>query len=158
MEDNYSSTSSFDSFELQLSNTAKDFLKETAKWAYFLSIIGFIFLGLFVLLAFFMFSLGSTLGNLGGMSGMGAMGAMGGAFIGVIYLLIALLYFFPILYLFKFASKTKKAIAENSTELLTDGLSSLKSHYKFVGILMVIVLSFYAIVFVIVGITAAAVS
>jgi len=153
MEDNYLKTSTFDSFEMQLSNTAKDFLKETAKWAYFLSIIGFVFLGLFVILAFFMFSAGSALGS---MSGMGALGAMGGAAIGVVYLLIALLYFFPILYLFKFASKTRKAFAENNTELLTDGIESLKSHYKFVGILMIIVISFYAVVFVIAGIAAAA--
>ena len=38
MEEN----SVFEKFELQFDQTAKDFLRETAKWAYFLSIIGFV--------------------------------------------------------------------------------------------------------------------
>jgi hypothetical protein len=154
--DDYSTNSTFESFEVQLSNSAKDFLKETAKWAYLLSIVGFVFLGLILILALFMFSVGSALGSaMGGMNGMGALGAMGGAFVGIVYILMALLYFFPILYLFKFASKTKKAIAENNTELLTNGIENLKSHYKFIGILMAIVLSFYALAIIMVGIAAA---
>lgn len=35
-------------FEMKLNESAKDFLKETAKWAYFLSIIGYIGIGFIV--------------------------------------------------------------------------------------------------------------
>ena len=44
-------TSAFEKFELQLDSTAKDFVKEIAKWAYFLSIIGFIGIGFLLLIA-----------------------------------------------------------------------------------------------------------
>lgn len=132
--------SAFDSFELQLTDAAKGFLKETGKWATFLSIIGFIFLGLFVLLALAMFTMGSSMIATMSpqMSGMGAAA-------GIIYLLIALLYFFPIWYLYKFGSNIKQAFAHNNTEQMTIALESLKSHYKFVGILMIIMLSFYVL-------------
>ena len=46
-------TSVFEKFELHLSQSAKDFLRETAKWAYIVSIIGFIGIAFLVLMALF---------------------------------------------------------------------------------------------------------
>ena len=141
--------SAFDSFELQLTDQAKSFLKEIGKWAMFLSIVGFIFMGLFVLLALLMFSMGSAMGSIGG-AGIGAFGAAGG----LVYLIMALIYFFPIRYLYMFASKIKAAFNNSNSQQMTDALENLKSHYKYIGIMMIIVLSFYALAIVI-GIVAA---
>ena len=141
--------SSFDSFELQFTPVAQGFLRETAKWARFLSIVGFIFIGLYVLLALVMFAMGGAMDaaseNMDGMGRMGMMGAVGGAAMGVIYLICALIYFFPILYLYRFASNTLSALDSNNTDQLTNGLENLKSHYKFMGILMCIALIFIAL-------------
>jgi len=41
--------SEFESFELEVSDEIKGFLKETAKWAYLLSILGFVGIGFMVL-------------------------------------------------------------------------------------------------------------
>ena len=124
-------------------------MRETAKWARFLSIVGFIFIGLYVLLALMMFAMGGAMDaaseNMDGMGGMGMMGAVGGAAMGVIYLICALIYFFPILYLYRFASNTLSALDSNNTDQLTNGLENLKSHYKFMGILMCIALIFIAL-------------
>jgi len=139
--------SAFDSFELQFTVQAQGFIRETAKWASFLSIIGFIAIGFMVLGALAMFALGSTLGAMGG-GAMGAMGMMGGGFAGVIFLLMAVLYFFPVMYLFKFASNTKEALNSNNTERLTVAFENLKSHYKFAGILTIIIVAFYALAFI----------
>jgi len=138
--------SEFEKFELQLDSAAKDFLKETAKWAYFLSILGFIGLGFLVLIAIFAGAIFSTIGST--MPGMGAYGASFGAAMTFVYLLMAALYFFPVYYLFKFSSNAKKAFRDNDSESLTNSLGYLKSHYKFIGILMVILLGFYALFFV----------
>ena len=141
--------SSFDSFELQFTPVAQGFLRETAKWARFLSIVGLIFIGLYVLLALMMFAMGGAMDaaseNMDGMGGMGMMGAVGGAAMGVIYLICALIYFFPILYLYRFATNTLSALDSNNTDQLTNGLENLKSHYKFMGILMCIALIFIAL-------------
>ena len=137
--------SAFEKFELQLDSTAKDFLKETAKWAYFLSIIGFIGIGFLLLIAVFA---GTIFSSLGTMQGMGGMGASFGAAMGAAYFLMAGLYFFPVYYLFKFSSNAKKAFRDNDSAALTESFGYLKSHYKFFGILMIILLSIYALFFV----------
>ncbi|MFP9098611.1 hypothetical protein ACLI09_06110 [Flavobacterium sp. RHBU_24] len=146
MEDNYSTTSSFDNFELQFNELAKEHLKEAGKWAYFLSIIGFIGLGFIVLIAIFMIAAGSMISSLS--PGMGALGAMGTGVLAFIYLVMVLLYFFPIMYLYRFGSRIKRAISDNNAEQLTAGLESLKSHYKYIGILTIVIMSMYALIFV----------
>jgi len=140
--------SAFDSFELQFTHQAQGFVRETAKWATFLSILGFIFIGFMVLGALSMFAMGSAFSSMGGGGPMGAMGMLGGATMGVIFLLMAVLYFFPIMYLYKFASNAKDALNSNNTERLTVAFENLKSHYKFVGILTVIGLAFYILVII----------
>ncbi|WP_294818545.1 DUF5362 family protein [uncultured Flavobacterium sp.] len=144
-------SSSFDSFELQLTSLAKEYLTETAKWAKFLSIMGFIFLGFMLLGALSMFALGSSIDNFGG----GGFGTAFGAFAGVLYLLVALLYFFPVLYLYKFATKARTALYGNNSQELTAALENLKSHYKFVGILTIVILAFYVLM-IFIGILGAA--
>lgn len=138
-------TSVFEKFELQLDQTAKDFLKETFKWAYFLGIIGFIGIGIIVIFAIFAGAIFSTLQN---MPGMAVYGGSFGTIISVVYFFLAALYFFPVYYLFKFASNGKKAFKDNDTEALTTSLGYLKSHYKFVGIMMLSILVLYALILV----------
>ncbi|TDW47192.1 hypothetical protein EV144_105210 [Flavobacterium sp. 270] len=142
MEDN----SVFENFELQLNQTAKDFLKETAKWAYFLSILGFILIGFLVIIAVFAGTFLASMGSI--VPGMGGMGGSFGLVMGILYFGIAALYFFPVYYLFKFASNTKAAFRDNDSEALTNSLGYLKSHYKFIGIMTVVILGFYVLMIV----------
>ena len=146
-------SSPFDSFELQLTVAAQGFLRETAKWARFLSIIGFIAMFFLLLAGLFFMAAGSAMGS--ETAGMGAMAAFPGSILGIIYIVMAILYFFPFYYLYKFASKTKSAFAGNDTVQLTEGFENLKSHYKFMGILTIVMIVLY-IVAIIGGIAAAA--
>lgn len=141
-------------FELQLNESAKGFLKETSKWAYFLSILGYIGIGFIVLAAVFAGALFAFIGNLS--REMNSFGAMGGSFISALYLMIAAFYFFPVYYLNKFATNAKIALRDNDSKLLADSFEYLKSHYKFMGIMALIILSFYALIMVFVVIAAVA--
>jgi hypothetical protein len=76
-------------------------------------------------------------------------GAMGGAILPVFYLLFSLLYFFPCLYLFRFASKTRAAVLSSDAALLEAGLKNLKAFFRYMGILLIVVLAFYALAFVV---------
>lgn len=142
MEENFTEVVSKRNFEL--SEESQGFLKETAKWAYFLSIIGFVGVGFMVLLAFFMGTIFSVLSSSFG-TGMNPMMGFGAGFT-VLYLLIALLYFFPIYYLFQFSSKLKKAFKFNDNEEINASFEFLKSHYKFMGILALIFVCFYGFI------------
>lgn len=139
-------TSAFEKFELQLDSTAKDFLKETAKWAYFLSIIGFIGIGFLALFGLFATTIFATLGST--VPGMAMYGGSLGKMIGFMYFFMAAIYFIPVYYIFKFSSNAKKAFRDNDSEALTASFGYLKSHYKFFGILMIILLALYALLFV----------
>jgi hypothetical protein len=136
--------SEVEEFDLQLNESAKGFLKEAAKWAYFLSILGYIGIGFIVLAAIFAGALFAFIGNLN--REMGNVGLLGGGFISAIYLIIGALYFFPIYYLNRFSSNLKTALRDNNSEILAKSFEYLKSHYKFIGIVAVITLCFYALI------------
>lgn len=142
MEEN----SVFEKFELQLDQSAKDFLKETAKWAYFLSIVGFVGIGLIMLIAVFAGTFFASMGA--AIPGASAMGGSFGVIMGVVYFIIGAIYFFPVYYLFKFGSTAKKAFRDNDNEALTTSLGFLKAHYKFIGIFMLAILVLYGLIFV----------
>ncbi len=121
----------------------KTFLKETAKWGKFLAIVGFIMIGFFVVFAIFAGTIMS-----GVLSEMSGPSAVSGGMITVIYLLLGLIYFFPVLYLYRFSVKMQTALKNDDQEFLASSFENLKSCYKFMGIFMAVVLGFYGIVLV----------
>ncbi len=149
--------SAFDSFELQLTEQSKGFLKETGKWAMFLSILGFIGLGFMLLGGIGMFA-GSAAIDRGAAMGGNPMPFPSSIF-GLVYLIMAILYFFPIFFLYKFSSNIKQAIATSNTVQLTEALKNLKSHYKFVGIITIVAIVGWIVgMIVMVGVVASAAS
>lgn len=130
-----------DLFDLQVDQQSHIYLSETARWSRFLSIVGFVMCALIVLVAIFAGSIFSSFGSMFG----GAMGAMGGASLTIIYLLIAVLYFFPCLYLYRFSSNMKIALASHDQTLLNTSFKNLKSCFRYLGILTIIFLSLYAL-------------
>lgn len=126
----------------------KGFILEISKWAKFLSIIGFIGIGLMVLAAIVMMVAGATLSSFSNNYGDDySSNPVGAGLIGILYIIMAVLYFFPVYYLFKSAVGLKNGIINNDEVTLTDGFQNLKSHYKFIGIMMIIIISLYALLF-----------
>ncbi len=126
--------------ELNLNAHSRSFLKEIAGWTYFLSIIGFIFVGLLVLIAV---SANSIYNNMAQFSQESPFDV--DLFMTAVYVIVALIYFFPILFLFKFSKRLKSALKSKEDEELASALEILKSHYKFIGVFTIIVLSLYAL-------------
>jgi len=125
----------------KLNSISIEYMRETAKWARFLSIVGFVMVGLIVLGGVFA---GTFMGSM-----MAAAGSpIGGVGIALLYIGMAALYFFPTLYLFRYSKNTKQAIETNSEDLLTEGVGNMKSVFKFWGIFMAIILAFYAVILV----------
>lgn len=132
--------------QLSITPEIKEFLRETAKWGKFLAIVGFVMMAFLVILGIFMGTfMGSMMAGMPDTAGLG--GAMGGA-IGFIYIIIALIYIFPLLYLYRFSTKVKVAIAQDDQQYLYESFLNLKSLFKFMGIFMAIIVGFYALIFV----------
>ena len=136
-------------FELSIDETSNGYLAETAKWAKFLSIVGFVVCGLMIILGLLM---GTIMGGIMGSAGMPFGNT---AIFSVIYIAIAALYFMPCLYLFKFSKSMQMALKAGDSAQLREGLKNLKSSFKFLGMLTVIILALYAVAFVAGGIFAA---
>lgn len=137
----------------QLSAQDADQFRRTAKWARFLAIVGFVMIALMVLFGIFAGSLFGMMGAMGGeMSGMAMNGAMGafGAMYTVMFLLIAALYFFPTLYLYRFATRTLKALnGPFDGPVFSGGVDALRKLFTFMGVLTLIMLSLYLLMFLI---------
>jgi len=121
-----------------LTQTAVHDLNNTAKWAKFLAVVGFIFCGLIVLIAFFIGTIFTTITSTYGGAGISAALSM---CITVVYLVVAAILFVIHLFLYQFASRIGSAIVLNSTELLEKGIHRLQSYFKTLGIIMIIELS-----------------
>lgn len=135
-------------FSLNVDPVTKAHLSETAKWARFLAIVGMVFLGLvalgsvFVLIAGSMNGFQNSNGELSYPSGIFSFFGVGAA---LFYLLLLLVWFFPLLYLLRFANKMRTALAGNDQQALNTSFQNLKACLRFVGIITLIILAFYAI-------------
>ena len=123
--------------QLNLNTDARRFLKETGKWSFFISIlgvVGIVFMLFGGLLSSFVFNyLPQQETSLVPFNMRITMT--------IFYLVLGLLYIFPVYYLLQFSIKLKKALTTKNDEVLADAFQMLKSHYKFIGVLFIIVIS-----------------
>jgi hypothetical protein len=140
-----------DIFGLNLDHQTQQYLAETAKWGKFLSIIGFILICLLVIAGIFMGSVMATL------SEYNELGVIGGGAFSMIYITGALIYFFPTFFLYKFSSAMQVALRNSDQQQLTESFKNLKSCFKFIGILTLIMIGIYVLIFMF-GIIAGAAS
>ncbi len=124
---------------LAFSENAISFLKTGASWAKFIAIIGFIFVGL---IAFGGLIFGVAFSFIGNdfMPTSFPIGLLGFAF-----LLIAAVYFFPVFYLYRFSTQAHNAVISLNSNNLELSMLNLKSYFKFIGILIIVMLALYAI-------------
>lgn len=122
----------------------RSYIYETAKWTHFLSIVGFILCGFLVIVAF---GIGAIMGSASQLADLGPLSAIGSVGITIVYLLLALIYFYPSLLLFKYSSAAKKAVLFADQLSLSVAMGKMKSLFKFWGIFTIIILAFYIILF-----------
>ena len=127
---------------LQLNQQAVDALRGSAKWSMFLSILGFIGVGLMLIAALFMGSVMAMIPDPSGEMGFNPFGAIKG-FISILYLVLAVIYFIPVYYLYKYASGMKNALNVNDSNLVSNALVNLKQHHKVLGIMIIVLISLY---------------
>jgi hypothetical protein len=120
-------------------------LNSTRKWAMFLAIIGFIFLGLIVIIGIIAGTFLSAFST--GQKGLGIPESL----MFIPFLLLAAIYFFPVLFLFRFSKHTSHAIHTLDKMELHKGIKNLKLYFAYIGILIIIVLSFYIIALIVAG-------
>lgn len=110
-------------------------LREMRKWTYILSVCGFIFVGFVVISGgayFIMIMMNYNAAEIASWQ------------VAPLFLLGAV-YFLPVYYLFKFSVYSRRALTDLNNKDLNISLRYLKLHYRFMGILLVLLFAFYAL-------------
>ena len=121
-----------------------NYLEEGAKWAKFLSVVGFILLFFVLCGALLNFSAIALISVVSPI--FRNIGLLYSFFF--IYLLLMLMYAFPLYYLYQASNNILLSIRAGSIKTMDSAFKYLKSHYRFIGIFTIAVLSFYVLIFV----------
>jgi hypothetical protein len=114
---------------------------ETRKWTMFMSILGLIFLGFVLILGVIIIMFAP-------------MNSPEYSIYTVVPLfLLCFVYFFPVYYLLKFSQYAKQATNKLSKNDLTTALKYLKIHFRYMGIMVIVILFIYLIMGLILLIT-----
>lgn len=121
---------------LIITDSIKTDLYETAKWGKFMSIVGFVSVGFLLLMAFSLLFTGNLGQQFGGISQ---------AFVSGFYFVIAIIYIFPVVFLYRYSKEIKKAMHGDDRVELENAFGNLKKLFVFFGIVTALTLLFYAL-------------
>jgi hypothetical protein len=131
--------------KIELEQETLKHLNTTRKWAMFLAIIGFIILGLIVIIGLIAGTFLTAFNS--GEKGLGIPESL--MFVPVLFL--AVIYFFPVLFLFRFSKHTSHAIHSLDKQEFHKAIKNLKYYFVYIGILIIIILSIYLVILIIAG-------
>lgn len=121
---------------INLTGKSLSYLKSIKSWTFFFSILGFIGMGMMFLVCIVLIGVYSIVP-----------GKAIVFYVVVIALYCALIvvYFFPVLYLYRFSTKTELALKHRNEDILEAAVLNLKRHFKVAGIITIVFLVLYPI-------------
>ena len=130
--------------QLSLSENSKGYLKTTAFWTKFISIISFISAGILVLAGIFMSIMGAFINSIMPNNADVPMAVMKTMYIslGFFYIVLAIACVFPALYLYRFSQSASNALFTNDNDTFENAVKNMKSYWKFTGIMTIVILGF----------------
>jgi hypothetical protein len=131
--------------KIELGSENLNNLNSTRKWAMFLSVLGFIFLGLMIVAglatSLFLTTFKSQEANLG----------IPESLMIIIFIVIGAIYFFPVFFLFRFSKNTRDAIQNLDKLKLLKGFRNLRLYFTYIGIMVIVILSIYIMLLIFAG-------
>lgn len=128
--------------KIEVNEEVKAYLVEISKWTKLLGIVGYIGVGIMIVIAFFTSAFFS-------MIPVTDLEQMPIGFLSTVYFLLAGLYFFPVNYLFQFSKNLSQSLDGDDSSSFIAAFRNLKSHYKFMGLFVIVVFSMYASMFLV---------
>jgi hypothetical protein len=141
--------------QIAIGEAGKAHLAKAAKWAKFIAVIQFIYIGI-VLAGLIIMMLGAAVAGasfpeMTGMSGMYGNPGLPRVFwivYAVVMIPFLLLIFFFTLYLYRFATNTLQAVREGNDEVMTGAFANLGKFFCIQGIVIIVALAFVALAIV----------
>jgi len=132
--------------ELVLTREAQNYLHGAGKWASFLGIIGFIGSAFTLVAALFVGNIAEIIAKLKPTSPTYP-NAMGGI-VSLIYVLVAIFYFFLSLSLFRFGNNVKTGLSFADPVSISKAFRKLRSFFKLWGIATIIIIVLFIIILI----------
>lgn len=129
--------------QVEVGQETLDNLNITRKWSMFLAILGFISVGMMILAGVTIIVLLPLFDDVT------QFGAFEMAIIMGVMILFSVIYFFPILYLYRFSVHTKNAVQNYSSAELAAAMKNLKSCFVYLGVMAVVIISLYILMIVV---------
>lgn len=126
--------------ELPMQGEAVKYLVKSRNWTMFIAIMGFIGLGILLVAAIFLFVAGSFIP-----AGIGSASPFPLGLLSVVYLIVAVIYFFPVLYLLRFSQYSGKAAQSLDPMQLTHAIKNLSKHFQWIGISIICIIGLYVV-------------
>ena len=108
-------------------------------WTTFLSVLGFILIGIFIIAGIatgmFLTTFSTTRETLGIPESM----------VVILLLVAGAISLFPVLFLFRFSKNIRDAVQDKDQQKFDRGIRNLKKYFTFIGILVIIALAAYAL-------------
>ena len=126
--------------KIDIDQNALKSLNTLRKWTMFHAILGFIFLGLFVITGVIAgtFLTAFSIGK----SGLG----LNELSVFAIVFILAVAYFFPILFLFRFSKYSGHVVQSHNKKDLNKAFKNLKAYFVFLGVVLIICLVLYFVI------------
>lgn len=126
--------------KIELEQDILNYLNTTRKWSMFLAILGFIALGLFIII-------GLGTGTFLSIFNSGEIGnGVPGTLLIALILLVGIIYFFPVYFLFQFSKHMANAVHSLDKQKIKKAFKNLKFYFVYIGVLLIIILVLYVIV------------
>ena len=134
---------------IRIDDVARYNMLEIGRWGKFLAIVGFIIMALLILLGVVMMVAMPAM-----YKESAAMGGLFGGFFLLLYIAAAALQFYPTWALYKYSAGIKQALAHNDQHLFNTAFGHLKGAIKYIGIVTLIMLCIYTVIFLFTGLAA----
>jgi len=132
--------------KIELEEDSLKDLDTTRKWSMFIAILGFIAIGILVILSLVTGVFLSVF-----KSGDLQLGAGESVLIFGLLLVFAVIYLFPVLYLYRFSKHAGHAVRTRDNIHMKKAFRYLRKYFVYIGILAIVVLAIYLIAFIISG-------
>ena len=134
-----------ESRKIEIEQETLNHLNTTRKWAMFLAISGFIFLGLIIIIGLIAGTFLTAFSS--GEKGLGIPESL--MFVPILF--IAVVYFFPVLFLFRFSKHASHAVHKLDKLELHKAIKNLKFYFVYIGVLIILIFSLYVAILIVAG-------
>lgn len=128
---------------LVINDRTREILGATVKWSKFLAVLCLVYCGFLLLGAISMCMMGGFVGER--FTSAADLKPLSMALFGVIYIVLAVVYFFPAIYLYRFSERLPQALADNNIDEVNTALDYHRKYYKYIGIFVIITIAVYMI-------------